>query len=60
METASGVGKMKNKSVTANISEREVWLLDKLVEEGYYCSRSDAVRAFVRYGLNDFKERGLL
>lgn len=51
---------MKNKSVTANISEREVWLLDKLVEEGYYCSRSDAVRAFVRYGLNDFKEKGLL
>ena len=51
---------MKNMSVTASISDREVKLLDRLVKEGYYCSRSDAVRAFVRYGLSEYQEKGIL
>ncbi len=42
----------KNQSITAMISEREVRIIDRLVENGYYCSRSDAVRAFVRYGIS--------
>jgi Arc/MetJ-type ribon-helix-helix transcriptional regulator len=39
----------RNRTITAMVSEREVEVIDRLVENGYYCSRSDAVRAFVRY-----------
>lgn len=41
----------KNQSIATQISEREVRIIDKLVDNGYYCSRSDAIRAFIRCGL---------
>ncbi len=49
----------KNQPITALISEREVKIIDKLVENGYYCSRSDAVRAFVRYGIALAESNGI-
>lgn len=36
------------KIVTCNLSKKEVSALDELVNEGYYLSRSDAVRQGVR------------
>jgi len=39
---------MKNRVITTQISEKEAQKIDRLVSEGYYCSRSDAIRTFVR------------
>jgi len=49
---------MKNRTITANVSEMEVNFIDELVNEGYYCSRSDAVRAFIRHCINKIKREG--
>ncbi len=37
-----------NRSITTSVSEREVRFIDDLVKNGDYCSRSDAIRSFVR------------
>jgi len=49
-----------NKTITAQMSEREVNLLDRIVSDGYYCSRSDAVRAFVRDGIVKTMREGIV
>lgn len=49
-----------NKTITALVSEREVGILDDLVKNGYYCSRSDAIRAFVRYCLAKTAAEGVI
>jgi len=42
---------MSNQTITSQMSEKEVELIDKLVTEGKFCSRSDAIRTLVREGL---------
>lgn len=50
----------RNRTITAMVSEREVEVIDRLVENGYYCSRSDAVRAFVRYCIARTERDGVI
>lgn len=50
----------KNKTITAMVSEREVSIIDNLVDKGYYCSRSDAIRAFVRYCITRSENEGIV
>lgn len=49
-----------NRTITAIVSEREVAIIDQLVKEGYYCSRSDAIRSFVRYCIARSKHDGVI
>ena len=48
---------MRNIIVSTQLAPREVEEIDRLVEEGYYLSRSEAVRSLVRMGLN-FHRKG--
>ena len=52
--------KVSNRNITAQVSEREVEYLDHLVANGYYCSRSDAIRAFVRHCIKESMREGLV
>ena len=44
--------------VTTRIPKRQVNSLEALVEQGEFPNRSEAIRAFVREGLKEFRERG--
>ncbi len=44
-----------NKTVAACVTEREVKILDEIAENGYYTSRSDVVRTFVRKGIREYE-----
>ena len=47
---------MRNIIISTMLAPREVEEIDRLVEEGHYLSRSEAVRSFVRMGLNFHRE----
>jgi len=55
---------MSNVTVTSMLTRKEVEAIDHMVELGYFCSRSDAIRYFIRKGYREkeaeLKGRGKL
>lgn len=49
----------KNRTITTMVSETEAKLIDGYVSEGIYCSRSDAVRIFIRHCIFVMEREGI-
>jgi Arc/MetJ-type ribon-helix-helix transcriptional regulator len=47
---------MRNVTVTSQVTLKDVEDIDRMVEDGYFCSRSDAIRSFIRQGIGQMKE----
>ena len=47
---------MANGSITIRLSEKDIEMIDKKVKEGYFTSRSDLIRYYVRQQLTDWDE----
>lgn len=60
VELSTKCDTMGNRIITAQISEKEFESINDLVNEGYYCSRSDAIRAFVRKSIEESRNNGML
>lgn len=48
---------MTNKSITLRLSPYDLSLIDKKIMEGYFTSRSDAIRHSIRYLLHQFESK---
>lgn len=49
-----------NRPIATMLSARDVAIIDQMVNDGYYCSRSDAIRAFTRYCITRIECEGVL
>ena len=50
----------KNRTMTTMVSETEADLIDGYVEDGIYCSRSDAIRIFIRHCIFVMESQGIV
>ena len=47
---------MANGSITVRLSEKDIEMIDRKVKDGYFTSRSDLIRYYVRHHLVDWDE----
>lgn len=50
----------KNRTMTTMVSESEADIIDEYVDAGIYCSRSDAIRIFIRHCLSLMENEGIV
>lgn len=50
----------KNRTMTTMVSESEADMIDGYVDKGIYCSRSDAIRIFIRHCLSVMDNEGVV
>ena len=50
----------KNRTMTTMVSESEADIIDEYVDAGIYCSRSDAIRIFIRHCIFVMESEGIV
>ena len=51
---------MGNRIITAQVSEKTFECIDSLVAQGYYCSRSDAIRGLIAKSIDLSRNNGMV